>query len=293
MGGDDSAALRELTERARDLPLPKGLDVRWLGTAGYELRFEGARLLIDPYLSRAPLRSLLLRKRALPQLAVIESALGSADDVVGVVIGHTHFDHALDAPAIALRYGCPVYGSRSLLALMHAHHLGDKAVEAKPYRPYDLGPFRVSFVPSAHSKLCLGLKVPFDGEITCGHLDCLIPTAYKCGQVWGIHVEVGGSTLYHQGSADLIDDAIRDRGIDVFLAGVAGRSFTRNYWSRILTRLQPNAVVATHFDNYFRPLDAPLGFSINVRLASVPDEVAAVSPGILVAALPFKPLAQP
>ena len=42
-------------------------------------------------------------------------------------------------------------------------------------------------------------------------LDGLTPQAYCCGQVWGIHVAVAGATIYHQGSANLIDDEVRHR----------------------------------------------------------------------------------
>jgi hypothetical protein len=73
----------------------------------------------------------------------------------------------------------------------------------------------------------------------------------------------------------------------VFLAGIAGRSFTRDYWARILRRLQPRTVLASHFDDFFRPIEAPMGFSTNVNLAAFPDEVAAVSRDFAVAALPL------
>jgi hypothetical protein len=69
-----------------------------------------------------------------------------------------------------------------------------------------------------HSQLLLRLAVPFDGELTCDHLEALSPGAYRCGQIWGIHIEVAGATFYHQGSANLIDDAIRHRGVDYFSA---------------------------------------------------------------------------
>jgi hypothetical protein len=141
------------------------------------------------------------------------------------------------------------------------------------------------------SKLLLGLKVPSDGELTCEHLDELSPTAYRCGQVWGIHVEVGGITFYHQGSANLLDEEIRHRGVDVFLAGIAGRRFTEDYWSRVLGALQPRVVLASHFDDFFRPLDAPAGFSLNVNLAAFPEEIDAVSRDFTTAALrPFEPV---
>jgi L-ascorbate metabolism protein UlaG (beta-lactamase superfamily) len=159
------------------------------------------------------------------------------------------------------------------------------AARDEPYRRYELGPFTVSFVPSAHSKLLLGLAVPADGELTCDHLDGLSAGAYRCGQVWGIHIEVAGVSFYHQGSANLIDDAIRHRGVDFFLSGVAGRGFTRDFWPRILRRLEPRVVVPTHYDDFFKPLSEPIGFTTNVHLAHVPDEVHRVSGDFQLAAL--------
>ena len=61
---DDLTALREL-ERV-PLGLPAGLELQWLGVAGYRLGFEGTTVLVDPYVSRVPLRSLVLRRPALP-----------------------------------------------------------------------------------------------------------------------------------------------------------------------------------------------------------------------------------
>lgn len=283
---EDTAAVRDMEGRLQGSALPAGLAVEWLGAAGYRLTYEGATLLIDPYVSRVPVRNLLCGIPALPDAGMIQRMLPADDRVVGVLVGHAHFDHAVDAPALARRHGCKVLGSRSLAALMDVHGLIAQAVEVEPYRPYELGPFTVTFIPSRHSKLIVGLKVPFDGDLTCGHFDCLTPSAYKCGQVWGIHVEVGGTTFYHQGSADLVDDAIRHGDVDVFLAGIAGRSFTRDYWGRVLRRLRPDVVVASHYDDFFRSLDAPMRFSPGVRLEAVPDEVAAVSREIRVATLP-------
>jgi L-ascorbate metabolism protein UlaG (beta-lactamase superfamily) len=281
---DDADAQREL--EATPLELPGGLEIEWLGVAGYRLTYEGHTLLVDPYFSRAPVSSVLRREPALPDTALLDRVLESYGEVVGVLVGHTHFDHAVDAPAIARRFACPALGSASLGRLMRLHGLGEQAVEVAPHHPYELGPFTVSFVPSRHSKLLLGLAVPFAGELTCAHLDALSPSAYKCGQVWGIRIEVGGATLYHQGSADLIDEEIRKGEVDFFLAGIAGRSFTRDYWSRVLARLDPGVVIASHYDDFFRPYEAPMGFSLNVNLTSFPEEIAAVSRDIAVATLP-------
>ncbi len=238
---------------SRPLELARGLELEWLGVAGYRLSYEGHTIYIDPYISRVPLSSVIRGTPALANPVLHERFLRPSGRVAGVLVGHTHFDHAIDVPAIAHRYDCAAYGSSSLVNLMRLHGLGERAVQVQPHRRYELGPFTVTFVPSLHSKLLLGFAVPFDGELTCEHLDGLSPSAYKCGQVWGIHIEVAGMTFYHQGSANLIDEALRDCGdLDVFLAGIAGRSFTRDYWARILPRLQPRTVVASHFDDFFR-----------------------------------------
>jgi L-ascorbate metabolism protein UlaG (beta-lactamase superfamily) len=280
----DTQALGEL--EARGPALPAGLEVEWLGVSGYRLTCEGKTLFVDPYLSRVPFRDLLLRRPAVPDPTALDRFVNAPGEVVGVLVGHTHFDHAVDAPAIARRFGCKAYGSRSLVNLMALHGLAEQAVEVEPYRVYELGPFEVSFTPSVHSKLLLGLAVPYDGELSCEHLDSLSPGAYRCGQVWGITIAVAGVRFYHQGSANLVDDAIREREVDFFLAGVAGRSFTDDYWQRILPILQPRAIVPTHYDNFFRPLGEDLEFVANVQLAELPDEIAAVSRDIEIAALP-------
>jgi L-ascorbate metabolism protein UlaG (beta-lactamase superfamily) len=169
---------------------------------------------------------------------------------------------------------------------MRLHGLGDLAVEVVAHQPYELGPFVVRFVPSRHSKLLFGLKVPMDGELTCDHLHGLAPGAYKCGAVWGIRVEVADISFYHQGSANLDDTELSSDPVDVFLAGVAGRSVTPRYWERILPRLDPRIVVPTHYDNFFSPLGAPQDFVRNVHLADVSSEVGLVSASATLCALP-------
>ncbi len=280
---DDHAALREL--QAVPLGLPGGLELEWLGVSGYRITFEGLSLFVDPYVSRVPLRALLLKRTALPDDGLVERFVHAPGPVAGVLVGHTHFDHAIDAPAIARRYGAKAYGSESLAHLMRLHGLGHLAVDVLAHKRYELGPFVVRFVPSRHSKLLFGRRIPMDGELTCDHVHGLSPGAYRCGQVWGIRIDVAGVSLYHQGSADLDDDELRDEAVDVFLAGVAGRSFTPRYWERILPRLDPRVVVPTHYDDFFAPLGRPLDFVRQVRLAELPGEISAVSGAARVAAL--------
>jgi L-ascorbate metabolism protein UlaG (beta-lactamase superfamily) len=277
MQASDRATERQLAWPSSGSPLPAGLELTWIGTAGFRLAYQGVTVWIDPYVTRLPLAD-LARRRAVPSSS--EAVARWIDRADAVLVGHTHFDHALDVPAIAHRTGCRVYGSASLRHLMGLHGLAGRAVVVEPKRDYEVGPFRFHFVPSVHSKLALGLAVPFAGELTCEHVDALTPQAYRCGQVWGLFIEVGGMKFYHQGSADLLEDEISDRGVDVFLCGISGRRFTPRYVERIVRALEPRLIVPTHHDDFFRPLDGPARMGFNVNLTGFAEEVHAASRGV-------------
>ncbi|HUS66108.1 MAG TPA: MBL fold metallo-hydrolase [Kofleriaceae bacterium] len=285
----DHAAQRELAAAAPLIDaLPPGLAIEWLGCSGFRLELEGHTLLVDPYFSRVPLRSVLARRAAPGDPDAAARHVPRAD---AVLIGHAHFDHAMDAPHIARATGANVYGSRSTAVLMGLHGLADRAVEVEPYRVYPIGPFEVTFVPSAHSKLVLGLAVNSPGDISCEHLDDLTAGAYGCGQVYGIHIAAGGVTFYHQGSAELVDDAVVHHGVDVLLAGIAGRGYSDRYLDRAIRQLEPRVVVPHHHDDFFRPLDQPMELSFNVNLCGAVDEVRAASRDVAIATLmPLTPV---
>src|SRR6185437_8069501 len=119
--------------------------VRWLGTAGFALEHAGHVVLIDPYLTRASLARCLLSP-LVPDEAAIARHVPRAD---AIVLGHTHFDHALDAPVIARRTGARVYGSRSAAALCRSRGVPAGQVEVVEREPgsepavREVGPFEL------------------------------------------------------------------------------------------------------------------------------------------------------
>jgi L-ascorbate metabolism protein UlaG (beta-lactamase superfamily) len=255
--------------------LPPGLSLTWLGTAGFRLAYQGVVVWIDPYVTRVPLSDVLLRR---PVVSSAEAVARHVDRADAILVGHTHFDHAMDVPTIARATGAMTYGSTSL-------GLAAQATIVEAHRSYEIGPFRVRFVPSVHSKLILGLAIQDGGELTCEHVEDLTPSAYRCGQVWGVAIEVAGITLYHQGSADFLDDEIRDHHVDVFLCGIAGRRFTPRYIDRICAALGPAMIVPAHYDDFFRPIEAPRRMSFNVNLTGFAEEVHRATRDVPICAL--------
>jgi L-ascorbate metabolism protein UlaG (beta-lactamase superfamily) len=179
-----------------------------------------------------------------------------------IVVGHTHFDHALDVPAIAKATGAMVFGSRSAAALCRASGLPETQVRDVERAPggeaivAEVGPFRLRFVPSAHSSFLLG-RVPFPGDIA----DCdqvpLRTERYRCGAVFAVEIAVGGRRIVHLGSAQLAEGTFEKKEPDLVLLCTAGWQSSRDLPERVARALSPRAVLLSHWDDFFRPLDRP------------------------------------
>jgi L-ascorbate metabolism protein UlaG (beta-lactamase superfamily) len=261
--------------------------VTWLGTAGFSIEHDGFVLLIDPYLTRAS----LLRCATGPlrsERAAISKYTPKAD---AIVAGHTHFDHVLDVPAIALATGATVYGSSSCAHLcrasgLDAAHVVD--VEAQvgrgPVRA-DVGPFEVRFVPSVHSRFALG-RVPFPGDIADCESVPLWTHHYKCGAVFGVDVRVAGRRIYHLGSADLVD-AAPEAGVDLLLMCVAGWTTTERFAPRVMKALRPGAVLLSHWDDFFSPMERGARSLPAMQMPRLVDALTTLEPTTKIGTVPL------
>jgi L-ascorbate metabolism protein UlaG (beta-lactamase superfamily) len=262
--------------------------VQWLGTAGFVIEHDGHTLLLDPYVTRASLARCVVAPLH-PDRDAIRRCIPRAD---AVVVGHTHFDHALDVPRIARTTGARVFGSRSAAALCLAQGVEPDRVQvverdagSEPVER-EVGPFSLRFIPSAHSRLVLG-RVPFPGEIAdCGDVP-MRTEAYKCGAVFGVEIRVAGRTLYHLGSAELIDANVDVKNVDLLLMCVAGWTTSRDFPERVGHRLAPGAVLLSHWDDFFRPIDRPARLLPTMQMPRLVDRLARASRGARVGTVPI------
>jgi L-ascorbate metabolism protein UlaG (beta-lactamase superfamily) len=266
---------------------PDDVRVRWLGTAGFALEHQGHVILVDPYVTRASLARCIAAPLR-PDLSAIRKYAPRAD---AIVAGHTHFDHALDVPDIALATGARVFGSRSAATLCRSRGLPEARVEVVEAEPgqqpaeREVGPFHMRFVPSAHSRLLLG-RVPAPGEIA----DCTdVPMraeAYRCGAVFGVEIRVAGRTLYHMGSAELVDANVRVENVDLLLMCVAGWTASSRLPERVAHTLAPAAVLLAHWDDFLQPLDRPLRALPAMRLPQLVERLGFAAPSVRTGTLP-------
>ena len=250
--------------------------IEWLGTADHIVRTRATTLLIDPFLSRPGFARLLFGR--LRPLARDEGHLPTRVDAI--LCGHSHFDHLLDAPEIARRTGAVLVDSASTCAFGRATGLPEAQLcEVPPEgRTLRIGDCELRFVPSLHGRLLLG-RVPFPGVVAAPPTLPARMWHYRMGGAYGVLIKAPGATIYHNGSADLIDAELEGVRADVLLVGLAGRKATRDYLGRLTAALQPGLIVPTHHDSFFAPLSRGVHLLPGIDLDGFTSEARRVAPG--------------
>ncbi|HZS37752.1 MAG TPA: MBL fold metallo-hydrolase [Polyangia bacterium] len=253
------------------------LRIRWLGTAGHVIETATTTVLIDPFLTRPRLWRLLGRLE--PDEAAITARVPARVDAV--LCGHSHYDHLLDAPAIARRTGARLYGSASTCAFGRAAGLPDAQLGLVPPEGarFTVGDLDVRFVPSRHGRILFG-RVPFDGAVAAPPPLPARAWHYRMGGAYGILMRAHNTSVYHNGSADLVDAELAPSDVraDVLLVGLAGRRSTPRYLARLIDALAPKVLVPTHHDAFFAPLDHGLHLLPGIDLDGFASEARALAP---------------
>ena len=129
-------------------PQAAKLELTYLGVAGWQLTDGAHVLLVDPYFTRADVTD---DKAPLsPDVAAIERYAPACADAV--LVGHSHYDHVLDVPAISVRTGAVVVGTESTLNVARAAGVPEaRLLAARAGETLAIGPFSIRAVRGLHS----------------------------------------------------------------------------------------------------------------------------------------------
>lgn len=226
------------------------LAIKWLGTAAFEIRTARGSLLIDPHYSRHNLFQ-LLKGPIRPDMARVRRHL---EPVQAVFVGHAHHDHLIDAPAAAGLLQAPFYGSEDAAKVARLEGLPESQIHTLTGgEKIRVGDMTVEAVASRHSHIITNVMV--NGNIAPWTQLPMRFWDYKHGQVFTYVVHWRGRTVYHFGSAEIVEASFRDRRADVALLCLSGWKDNPSIFGRLDATLHPRVVVPMHHDDFFRPLE--------------------------------------
>lgn len=248
---------------AAEAPAPAAneLSVTYLGVNGYLLRSGSTALLVDPFFSRVPLREVVFRAPLASSPEDIAFGLekgGVPGRVDAILVTHSHFDHALDVPALQRRLGGRVIASETGAALCLAAGLAPSAVTATaPGRVHRVGAATVRVLAARHD-LVFG-KVPYPGLLS--EPPSSPPTRashWLLGTPLAFAIEIGGRRVYvESGGVSGHPPSVAD--VDLAIVGTAVGDADR--YAEVVRALAPRHVLPSHQDNFFNPLRSGFHFS--------------------------------
>jgi L-ascorbate metabolism protein UlaG (beta-lactamase superfamily) len=255
-------------------PSPSGspaLEVTYLGTAGFVLRDEHRAVVLDPYVSRAPLCDLLY-KRLSSKGALIHALLPKADEVL---VGHAHFDHILDAPLLCQQTGARLIGARASMMVGRAAGLPEsQLVETTGREEIAAGPWKITGLPSIHGKAFLG-RIPLPGDMTAPPI--WPPRFYelKHGLVLNWLIDTGTIRVLHIDSADFLREELQGVQADVICLCAIGRHYRPDYVREVIALTRPRWVIPCHWDTMITHIGEPPELLPGVDLAGFLQEIRA------------------
>lgn len=232
-------------------PSERGIELTYLGTAGFIVRGAARTVVLDPFVTRpGPLRTLFGRLR--PNEPLIARLIPIAADVL---VGHSHHDHVLDAPALCRQTGARLIGSSSTAMVARAAGLPETQILATSGREdIRCGDWVVRGLPSLHGQVLPGW-IPYPGDI-------LEPPPWpprarelRSGLVLNWLIDTGGLRILHIDSADFLADELRGIEVDVLCLCAIGRRQRRRYVAEVVECVKPRFIVPCHWDTMLTPIE--------------------------------------
>jgi L-ascorbate metabolism protein UlaG (beta-lactamase superfamily) len=260
-----------------------GVYLRWLGIAGWEMAFDGHRLLIDPYVTRqhyaGPDGQMDMRRPLEVDSRVIDWVLGNhlAGAPEFILVTHGHFDHLADVPALLNH---PTWAGQRIRVLGGETHLNlVRAMGIPPTREPDLvlvtggehlrfplrsleqprPDYTVEVFRSLHSQLG-GYGFAPAGTLTATPRKPTTVGELVEGGSLGYQVSVGDRlrVMFLSGTANFAEREVIGARPDVLVLGSSGNAAVHDYFERVLQTLSwPRIVIPSHHDDMVTALDKP------------------------------------
>jgi L-ascorbate metabolism protein UlaG (beta-lactamase superfamily) len=270
-----------------------GVHLTWLGVTTWLMRVDDQAVLFDAYLTRGAPGSIPSSPLAAATLDAVLEAEGLAG-LDHVLVGHSHFDHAWDAGAVAVQADAELWGTATTCHIGVAQGLpAERCTVVGDGDRLDLGAIQVEAVRTSHwgpdtpSGAHGTWSAPPDDPADVG----LAPH----GGVLGFLVEADGRRIFMQDSLGPVG-AVDGSGVDFQAAmdrlaagptvdvwvGAVSLAESGEALQPYLDALRPTATLAHHWDGVVpdtsQPLTQPFSAPVHVGDALAAADVSLLAP---------------
>ena len=232
--------------------LSSSVSFQYFGTATLLFSFGDSRVLTDGFFSR-PGRLRVLFGKIRPQIKTIKTCLSRANlsHLDAVLVGHSHYDHVLDAPIVAALTNAQLVGSSSTAQIARGSGLPAHQIsQIQPGISVPYGKFLVTYIPSRHSMPNL-----YPGEIATPFQSPAYTSAYREGGCYSILLQVTTHNILIHGSAGFIRGALANTPAETIFLAIASLSrlsqrAMEEYFSETILSTRAKHVYPIHWDDF-------------------------------------------
>ena len=244
------------------------ISLKYLGTAGWEIKDGTITVLVDPYISRFKLgtgpgvhpddnRETVMRSDiAVSDTVGIDSLITEVDFIL---VHHSHFDHLSDVPYIAAKTGAKVIGTETTVNILRAYGIpNEQLYPVKGGEDYQFENFSVRVIPSIHS--ALNDKHYIDNRVYSKPPEAPLKVSeFIEGGSLMFLARFANHEVLTMGSMNFVERETQGIHPDILLAGVNRSQLgLYKYNERLLKATgNPPVIIPTHWDNF----RLPYGFS--------------------------------
>ena len=291
------------------------VQLTYLGVGGFVIRSGGQAIMTAPSFTHPGLAKVLFHWTVRSDSADVAAGLAGVpvDDVTGILVGHSHYDHLLDVPTVLRRWAprATAYGGPTMVNIL----AGDTTVRGRARsvaadvgsadsagtwvwaegRRFRFMPLRTQHAPNlsigAHTSRWLSYTIANGVQATPRASLPRSVYGWKLGEPYAWLIDVmdsSGTTVafrlfYQDAAADARFDVLPPlpegdrRPVDVAIVCVGNYGNVREYPDALVRAVAPRFVVLGHWEDFFRSSAAPaqvIRFTNTSRLGARLDSLA-------------------
>ena len=250
-------------------PSNSDIKIQFVGVSTLVISDDSTTIMTDGFFSRFRSSDMLFGEIE-PQKEDIKWAVDklAINQLDAILVVHSHFDHAMDAPEVAKLTGAPMYGSESTANIGRGWNLPENQIKVfQDRQPMQFGKFKVTPILSNHFVFAnAAVKEQALGgsqEITAPLIPPVSALDYKMGGAYSFLFEHPKGSFLLQSSAGWKSGSLAGIQVDKVILGIGGigsqtTDYQTTYFKELVDVVNAKHIYLIHWDAFAGSIRQPI-----------------------------------